>query len=230
MWSFGRSTIFSLGNSHSAQGYGNATYLSRVGKSLARGQAEAAQLMPQSLRWPFGGGNCISVCPLVHCSSWAIRFATLSLTFPICGTNGTAHIFDDRSEKRLGRILKCSLTLTCLQGCQFLLSWELWLWDVLLFIHSFFLSFFFCVISKYLILDCLLNPKSHEYHEWGDEVHSQLSLSCMNSNVCNSSSHFTPPSCFLFCTVRTVSSLQITDWLEVQRRQCMHNLFQSLKN
>jgi len=62
---------------------------------------------------------------------------------------------------------------------------------------------------------CLVDLKSHEYCDWGDKVpvpavsvaDVQIHISAIQAVIS------LPRVCFLFCKVRIVPSLQITEWL-----------------
>lgn len=161
-----------------------------------------------------------------------MHFVSLSVSFPICRAT---HGFGDRSEKRVGRIWKWVLTLTCsmgLQGYQTSHCVNPHLWDTPLLTHKL-TSLLLLLCNKDLMPACLLALRSHGYRDWGDGGHSQLcllhkhKLKCVSCILAFISLLWI---CWLFCTVRIVPSLQIAERLEVQMRKCMLNCFQSLKN
>lgn len=72
---------------------------------------------------------------LGHCSNWATHFASLSLSFPVCGTSGIAHVL---VRKEIGQVLEVEGHLGLFNGssrmpvppavwtpvCEVLLCWS----------------------------------------------------------------------------------------------------------
>lgn len=73
----------------------------------------------------------------------------------------------------------------------------------------------FLLVNKHLVPEYSPDPRSHEYHDWGDRLTLSSCVSCryINSNLCTSDSISLLGVCFLFCKVRMVTSLQIIEWL-----------------
>lgn len=127
------------------------------------------------------------LCPLIHYSNGAIRFASLNLSFPICETNKTAHVCGDR----LGRHLEVQAHLDLFSeslkvpvlpavGTQAVRCSS-----VCPLIHSFCYSTSMWCLSVYWTRD-LTNTTVGEMKS----TSSCVSYRCINSNVCNLSSHF----------------------------------------
>ena len=76
---------------------------------------------------------------------------------------------------------------------------------------------FFSLLNKYLMSECLLDLKSHEYRDWGGQSSTPSCVACRrtSSRLCNSSSHFTALSLFSFLQSED-SAFPTNHWMVVK--------------